>query len=94
MLLHKNIRRVDIKKMSGGSYQFQNVELSIGNMDMSGSALAQFTSNIVAGNFYGASNTRDYTYEVFPTLSGQYLTLQCSATIYFAVDEIWVFQEL
>ena len=81
-------------KKAVGTYQFQYAELRIGNTDMTGSAMVQFTSNTLVGKSPGGSNPRDYSYEVFPTLAGRYLTLQCTINKQFAIDEIWVFQEL
>ena len=88
----QRILRVDIMKRRAGTYDFQQVELRIGNTDKTGAGLVQFTDNTFVAKSPGPSNERDYSYHV-PLLSGRYLVLQCVKANAFSIDEVWVFTE-
>ena len=78
-----------MKRAAPYAYQFESVELRIGNVDKTGSAPVQFTENPLAGYSGPSSSVVEVIFDVNPPMSGRYITLQTTADQYFAIDEVY-----
>ena len=78
-----------MKRAAPYTYQFESVELRIGNIDKTGSLPVQFTENPLAGTFGARSSAVEVIFDINPPMSGRYLTLQTTADQFLSIDEIY-----
>ena len=81
---------VRIVKRVGGTHQFKDINLRIGNVDEEGSTSAEFSQNPVVGTFGAATTVMEHTFVLDPPVSGRYLTLQNFIPLVTSIDEVYV----